>query len=338
MIRFFFLFFIPIFVLAQTKHVSPEELQEQLTDAQAQFDNALELFDPWYTGPLLTASASLMPLGSAMMQPYLFFTDYYGSYNEDRKEVSTPNKFQLLSNPLLIQWGVSPSVDATLVTSVVGNWQEGSSGGGFGDLTTQMGFLIMLEGLYYPKAKFSISETFPTGNYKNLDSNGLGLDATGSGTYATTFSIAIGKLFLWNTTHPLNTRAVVTYTINTPVEVTNFNAYGGGYGTHGTVLPGGVFQSDFGVEWSISQRWVLALDVVYTFQNKTDFHGFPGYTSSGDLASVGGGYSDKLSLAPAVEYNFSGQMGLIGGAWFSVYGRNSSSFVSGILSWFWQFP
>ncbi|HLB52365.1 MAG TPA: hypothetical protein VJK48_01475 [Chlamydiales bacterium] len=332
-------FLIPSLLFSQyDQHVSPEEIQAELTEAQAQFDNALNLFDPWYTGPLLTPSASLMPLGSAMMQPYLFFTDYYGFYNEDREAVSAPDKFQLLSNPVFIQFGVSPTVDATIGTTVVGNWQEGSSGGGFGDLSTSLGFSIMLEGLYYPKAKFTISETFPTGKYNNLSSNGLGLNGTGAGTYATTFTIALGKLFLWNTTHPLNTRTALTYTVNTPVQVSNFNAYGGGFGTKGIVQPGGIFQSDIGIEWTVNQPWVLALDIVYTFQNRTTFHGNPGVTADGTPASVGGGYSDKLSLAPAIEYNFSGKMGLIGGAWFSVYGRNSSNFVSGIFSWFWMFP
>ena len=146
-----------------------------------------------------------------------------------------------------------------------------------------------------------------------------------------------GKLLLWDTLHPLNTRLALGYTIYTPVHVKNFNTYGGGFKTRGVVFPGNAFNADLGLELSISQRWVIALDSVYTFTNRTHFHGNPGMTSSGTKASVGKGYSDQLSFAPAIEYNFSDKMGLIGGAWFSVYGRNSSNFVSGILSGYFKF-
>ena len=335
--KFFSFFCLPFLLFAQERHVTPEEIEQELTEAEAQFDNALELFNPWYTGPLITPSASLMPLGSGMIQPYLFCTDYYGSYNENREEVSTPNRFQLLANPVYIQFGVSPSVDATIGTTVSSNWQQGSNGGGFGDLTAALGFSIMQEGLYAPKAKFTITQSFPTGKYQNLSFNGFGLNATGAGCYGTTFTAAIGKLFFWNTKHPFNTRAALSYRLNTPIEVTNFNSYGGGYGTKGTVHPGNSFNADVGFELSINQPWVVALDVVYNCQNKTSFNGNPGVTSSGSLASVGSGFSDQLSLAPAVEYNFNAEMGLLGGVWFTVYGKNSSSFVSGVFSWFWQF-
>ena len=332
----------PLLLLADTEpsseNISPQVIQQELQDAEAQFAHALTLFDPWYTGPLVTPSPSLMPLGSAMIQPYLFLKDFYGFYNEDRDLVSMENKFQLLANPLLIQVGVTPSVDALLITTVEGNWQKGASGGGFGDLSFALGFLISQEGLYYPKAKFTVMETFPTGTYNNLSSDGLALSGTGQGTYSTSFTLALGKLFFWNTLHPLNTRIALVYAVNTPVDVSGFNVYGGGFGTKGTLLPGNSLSADLGLEWTVSQPWVIALDIAYTNQNRTRFQGHHGTTATGAPASVGGGYSDTLSLAPALEYNFNGNRGLIGGFWFSVYGRNAESFASAVFSWFWQFP
>lgn len=330
----------PFLLMAQSQyqHVSPEQIEQELEDAEAQFDHALKLFNPWYTGPLITPSASMVPPGSAMYQPYLYFTDTYAVFDENRKSVSIPDRFQLQALPVLIQIGATPSMDTTLILGTVANWTQGHSGGGIQDVSATVGFLISTQGLYTPQVKFTISESFPTGKYQHLDSDGLGLDGTGAGTWGTTFTLAAGKLLFWNTLHPLNTRIALGYKIATPVHVKGFNVYGGGFGTNGTVFAGNSFNADLGLELSISQPWVAALDVVYTCTNRTKFHGISGVDANGAPAFVGGGFSDQLSLAPAIEYNFNDQMGLVWGAWFSVYGRNSSNFVSGIFSWYWLFP
>lgn len=327
----------PMKIIAQSQHVSPEQIQAELDEAETEFNHALKLFNPWYTGPLITPSASMMAPGYASLQPYIYLTDTYASFDEDRKSVTVPNRFQLQAIPILVQVGITPSFDAQVIMSAVSNWSQDHHGGGFQDISARLGFLIAKQQLYTPQVKFAIGQKFPTGKYNHLNSNGLGLDSTGSGSWATTFNLMFGKLLLWDTLHPLNTRLALGYTIYTPVHVKNFNTYGGGFGTKGTVFPGNSFNADLGLELSISQRWVIALDSVYNCTNRTHFHGSRGLTSSNSKASVGKGYSDQLSFAPAVEYNFSDKIGLIGGAWFSVYGRNSSNFVSGILSGYFKF-
>jgi hypothetical protein len=331
------IFLCPSLLMAEQEpphqHVSPNQIQAELDAAQAQFDHALKLFNPWYTGPLITPSASMTPPGSVMWQPYLFFIDTYAAFDENRKSITIPNRFQLQAIPVLVQTGITSTVDIQVIMSAVGNWSQDHQGGGFQDMSARIGFLIAKEQLYTPQAKFSIGQTFPTGKYNHLNSNGLGLDSTGAGSWQTNFSLTFGKVLFWDTLHPFNARLALGYTIATPVHVKNFNSYGGGFRTKGTVFPGNNFSADLGLELSISQPWVIALDVAYTFTNQTHFHGIHGVTSTGAPASVGGGYSDQLSLAPAIEYNFNDHNGLIAGAWFSVYGRNSSNFVSGIFSW-----
>lgn len=322
----------------QTSVTPPEQVEVKLEKAEAQYEHALKLFNPWYTGPLITPSATMVPPGQALIQPYIFFTDNYAAYDQDRHVVDAPNRFSIKAQPILLQVGVTSSVDATLIMGAVENWSKGKSGGGFLDTTAQVGFLINDQTFYVPKSKFSIAQSFPTGSYENLSSNGLGLDATGAGAYQTTFTFAFGKLILWNTLHPMNTRLALGYTLSTPVKVKNFNAYGGGHGTKGTVHPGNSFSADLGLELSITQPWVVALDIVYNYTSKTTFHGKPGVLSDGTPASVGGGYSDQLSLAPAFEYNFTANMGIVAGIWFSVYGRNAPDFVSGVFSWYFEFP
>ena len=77
---------------------------------------------------------------------------------------------------------------------------------------------------------------------------------------------------------------------------------------------------------------MFALDAVYNYAAKTTFAGDAGKDSTGLEALNGGPFNDNLSLAPAIEYNFTPDLGLLAGVWFSVWGRNSLDFVSGVVS------
>ncbi|MBU6384081.1 MAG: hypothetical protein KGQ49_03210 [Verrucomicrobia bacterium] len=312
--------------------VSPQEIQEQLNDAETTYRQAKSMFNPWYTGPLVTPSASMMAPGSANIQPYLFVTGSWATYNSHRHTVDNKhNLYSVQLNPLL-QVGITDTMDVILSTAGIVNWQDGHNGGGFNDLVITIGFPITRETLYVPRMKFTIAETFPTGKYQHLSTNGLGLNATGGGSYQTTFGFATGKVIWWTYPHPMNLRAFVGYTIPTDVHVKDFNTYGGGFDTNGTVRPGNKLSADFGMEFSFTQRWVFAMDVVYVATNMTHFHGNPGHTADGGVAIVGNGYSDNLSLAPAFEYNWNDNLGIVTGVQFSVYGRNSNVFATGQFS------
>ena len=88
----------------------------------------------------------------------------------------------------------------------------------------------------------------------------------------------------------------------------------------------------------MTQRWVAAMDFVYVSSNRTKFYGNPGVGSDGTAASMGGPSSDNLSLAPAIEYNWTDSLGVVTGVQWSVYGRNSFNFVSGQFSVSYTFP
>jgi hypothetical protein len=113
--------------------------------------------------------------------------------------------------------------------------------------------------------------------------------------------------------------------------VKGFNAYGGGYQTQGTVYPGWNYQGIVSFEFTLNQNWVLTLDNVYTHINKNRFSGNPGVTASGNPATVGDPSSEQLSFAPAIEYNFSSNIGIIAGAWVTATGRNSTEFRSAVI-------
>lgn len=327
--KIFLFLFSCIFLSAQE---SPQYIERELLSADAQYERAKNMFNPWYTGPLVTPSASMMPPGSADIQPYLFIGGTYGGYNKDREAISLPHNIYSLQVISVTLVGVTDSVDFTLTPSGIVNWENHKNGGGFNDLTAIAGFCITKQTLYVPSMKFTIAETFPTGKYKNLSSNGLGLNSTGGGSYQTQFGFAIGKVIWWIYEHPLHLRYFVGYTVATPVHVRGFNTYGGGFNTRGVVHPGKSFTSDLGMEWSFTEKWVLAMDVVYFLQNETKFHGYSGVLANGAPAVVGSGYNDNLSLAPALEYNWNANLGVVCGVQFSVYGRNSPVFAKGQFS------
>ena len=333
----FILLLLPVFITAQ-EHKTPEEIEQELQVAEDQFKKAQEMFNPWYTGPLVTPSASMAAPGQCVIQPYIIVTDNYQKFDSHRTTVNLPSSLVQLTALSVFQFGITDSVDITTTPSGGGQWQYGESGGGFADSFLTLGFLINKQSLYAPQVKFTIQERFPTGRSQHLTSNGLALSGFGGGSYQTQFGLAFGKILNWASKHPLNTRLFLGYTIPTPVSVHGFNVYGGGFGTKATVKPGNTFISDLGIELSLTQQWALAMDFVYVTSNRTKFHGIAGTDAEGKSASIGGPSGDNFSLAPAVEYNWNDSFGAVAGVQFSVYGRNSYNFVSGQFSVYYVFP
>jgi hypothetical protein len=312
-------------------HESPEQIQEELNDAETQFKHAQEMFNPWYAGPLLTGSASMMPPGMGNIQPYLFATDNYAVYTSKRKVQDVPDLWSV--NPqVIVQAGLTSWLDLAFLAQTQTNSRHRTQSTFLGDTSLFAGFKILKQGLWVPGIKVGLNETFPSGKYKNLKANRNGTDSTGGGSYVTGLSLKFGKLLFWSYKHPMNLRLTMTYNIPSTVQLRGLNSYGGGIGTSGKVRPGNNFNASFGMEYSFTQRWVFATDVVYQVAARTKFTGTPGLNPNGTPALNGSGSNDQLSLAPAIEYNPNPNLGILGGVWFSVYGRNSSDFLSGIIS------
>ncbi len=318
--------------------VTPETLQVELDQAEKDFQTAQQMFSPWYAGPLIAGSAHMIPPGFGNIQPYLFAIDNYGTYNGDRHQVGLAHHKWQLNVPFVIQAGITSWADTSLIPQAFLNWQEGRSSGGWGDTKWQFGLKILAESMYVPAIKFVVAETFPCGEYRNLGANKASIEALGAGSYQTTFGLNFGKVVFWNLTHPMQLRLNVAYTIPSNVHVKGFNAYGGGIGTRGHVSVGNSFLFDFSTELSLTQNWVFANDIVYTYQDSTSFSGQPGLLPNGTIATNGGPSNDQLSLAPAIEYNWNSNLGVLLGTQFSVYGRNSSAFASAILTVTYFFP
>lgn len=319
---------IPFVLFAQ----STQQIQKEINEARRQYEHAKELFNPWYSGPLLTGGAHMMAPGYIGLQPYLFVADNYAVFDGHYTSHGIPDLIQLNPQINALQAGITSWLDIALGIQGFCNWQDNKYSGGLGDTAVTLGFPLLVEDLYVPAMKIGIQETFPTGRYQKLTPGKVAVQGIGMGSYQTTLSYRIAKLCFWSTLHPLNLRSTVAYTIPTTVHVKGFNSYGGGYDTRGTVRPGNQLSVSVGMEWSVTQRWVFANDFVYAHHNRTKFSGKKGTTKDGNTAHTGAPSSEQFSLAPAIEYNFSSMLGVLGGVWFSFAGRNSSKFVQGIVS------
>ena len=188
------------------------------------------------------------------------------------------------------------------------------------------------EGRWWPTILVSLVETFPTGKFQKLDPKKNETDIMGLGSYATQFGLVLSHLY-----HVAKHNYLVLYltfqdTVYSHVHVKGFNAFGGGFGTRGTVRPGNQFSVTFSAEYSLTKNLALALDIQNLYFNSTKFSGKRGVDDEGDRAKVGFPSSDQLNIAPAIEYNFSDALGIIAGAWFSAAGRNELQFAGGALA------
>lgn len=315
---------------------SPKEIQRDLAQAEQEFNEAKKMFNPYYAGPLLTSSAHNVPPGHLNFQPYLFVTDTYGSYNGNRKNISGTD-FWAISSQTVVQTGIFSFLDVTFLPTLVENISGGKSYFSIGDLPVQFGLQIVKESAYVPAVRLTLTETFPLGRYQRLDPNYNNIEATGGGAFVTGVSLNLSKVFWFSELHPIAARCNLKYAFSSRVDVQGASIFGGNADTQGTVSPGDTYQFNLGLEYSIAQQWVLACDLVYEYFTKTGFGGRAGTTPAGVQADLTGPSGDQLSISPAIEYNFSESMALLAGPWFSVTGRNSSSFVSGIVSFFVYF-
>ncbi len=306
-------------------------VEAEVAQAQKDFEIAKKLFNPWYAGPLLTGSAQNIPPGHFNIQPYLFVTTTYAQFGRDRKSRSISNIVTV--NPVFVyQMGWFSWLDFSVILSALYNQQAGQKSAYLGDTQMNWGIPLMVETPYHPALRFSVFVTFPTGRYNHLNPTKNGIDATGAGSYQTTLSVNMSKVFWQIPTHPFRLRFAFNYTIPSTVQVRRFNAYGGGFGTRGRVRPGNFLEVDSSIEWSFTKKWVLAVDFVYTYGNHATFSGYRGVNTDGSPARIGAPSSESFSIAPAIEYNPTHSLGILAGGWVALTGRNADRFAAGIIT------
>lgn len=284
---------------------------------------------PWLTGPLLTPAAHVVPNGHYNIQPYLFTTTNYGVYDAQWDTQSIPNIYNIMTQ-IVTQFGMPWDCDFTIIPSWSWNHTHGASHWVLNDLQFSLEHQLLYDqkGKWWPAIKLELAASIPIGRYRKLNPHAKATDIGGVGSWLPSVSIAMSRLFWWGGHFFFAPRLNVQYTIPNSVHVSDISIYGGGKHTRGKVYPGQIFQALFGFEFALSQNWAIANDISYTHINKSRFKGRRGNA----LNRVGLPSSEQFSLAPAIEYNWTENYGVIAGAWFSVAGRNIPTFASAVIS------
>lgn len=308
-------------------------------DIKGQKDNTQDKgYDPWYTGPLLAPSANNLPPGYANIQPYLWVNDIYGSYNSHRHEESI-DQITNVSLESFIQFGLNDFLDLTF--DVLGSYSHQNTVNvvEFSDVTVLFGIQLLKAKDYtaVPSIRLVIKEKFPTGRFTQLNPSNQGLDLNGTGAYQTGIGLNISKVVFWFKEHPMAFRLVASEYFPSTARVRNQHVFGGGHNTYGKIRPPYSFSSYLSFEFSFTQRWVFCFDTAYAYNTASSFSGFSGVNDDGSEASNTIPSSDLFALAPGLEYNFNENLGIVSGAYFSVYGRNTSAFATYIFSFTYTF-
>lgn len=283
---------------------------------------------PWFTGPLLAPTANTIPPGHVNFEPYIYFMAFTASYDNHWKKVSQPNLYSLLSQTF-IQVGLNSFMDFQIAPQLFYQFTEGVRSTQIGDLPISVDFQLAhdLPNHWRPSIKFTLKASCPFGKYQNLNPDKLGVDGVGSGSWNPGMALNFSKLLSLSNNRFLSLRLALSYIVPNPTSVRGLNVYGGALNTKGTVYPGNTFSCDVSMEYTLTQNWTVATDLYYIHANKIRFSGNPGI-----LSVVGKPSSDQISLAPAIEYNWNINVGIITGAWVTLGGRNTSCFRGSVTA------
>jgi hypothetical protein len=290
------------------------------------------LDDAWWTGPMLAPSANTLPKGHFLLEPYVYDVMTDGFFNSSGKPVSTPQEHEF-GSLTYINYGLFNKFTVGVIPTF--DYVEPSNGPsssriGVGDLTVQAQYRLHLfrENTWIPTVSMALQETLPTGKYDQLanrPSNGVG-----AGAFTTSPSLYTQTFFWMPNGRILRMRFNVVPAFSRQVTVQGVSIYGTGQDFRGHAKPGASVFVDLAGEYSLTRHWVLALDATYRDQSNTPVAGYNMLNSNPiDLNS---GASDAFGLAPAVEYNWRGNIGVLLGVRLIPAAHNTSATVTPALA------
>jgi hypothetical protein len=268
--------------------------------------------EAWWTGPMLASGAGTLPHGHWLVEPYLFDVRSRGG--------------DTLGSLTYILYGLTDRFTiGAIPTFAYNRVDEGrdSSHVGVGDLTLSAQYRLTRwrPGGWMPTASIVLQETLPTGTYDRL--HGRPANGFGGGAYATMLGL-YAQTYAWAANgRLLRLRLDSSATISRAAKVSDDSVYGTETGFRGRAKPGANAVVDAAVEYSATRNWVLALDVVWRRDWATKV---AGVGADGSLVRFRGADRDSIALAPAVEYNWSPQVGALLGLRYipAMDGRRSS--------------
>lgn len=279
----------------------------------------------WWTGPMLANSAATLPQGHYLIEPYLF--DAHSKHSDGFGSLT------------YINYGLIDRLTIGVIPVFGYNRVEGgpnASGIGAGDLSVLAQYRLtqFQEGSWLPIISIQLEETLPTGKYDRLRNRPA--DAQGSGAYTTILQINTQTYFWMPTGRILRMRFNVSQAFSRHVDITGVSVYGTGQGFRGHAKPGNSFYANAAWEYSLTQHWVLALDLTYRHNRNTTVSG----TDTSDPLGLpmqqevraNSGPSVAFAFAPAIEYNINANLGVLFGTRVILGNRRTERSVTPALA------
>jgi len=94
------------------------------------------------------------------------------------------------------------------------------------------------------------------------------------------------------------------------VKIEDVSVYGTEAGFRGHAKPGSSLFVDAAWEYSVTRRWVLALEATYRYQSNTPVTGY-NIADPTQTIRLNSGVSEAFGLAPAIEYNWNHKLGVL---------------------------
>ncbi len=274
-------------------------------DAPARPESRQALDDAWWTGPIMANSAATLPQGHFLVEPYL-----YDAISDDGHSFGSLT-YLLYGATDKLTVGAIPVFGYNSPRS-----GPGSTGIGAGDfgILAQYRLRSFRKAGHGPDVSLQLQETLPTGRYDHLDDRPG--DGFGSGLRSTLLQLNTQSYFWMPNGRILRMRANVGETFAQDATIDGASVYGTPVGFHGTIDPGSATSVSGAWEYSLTQRWVLALDLAYTHTRRGRIRGTAPSPETGEPIRLAIDLPSRntYGIAPAIEYNFSPRVGVIFGA------------------------
>ena len=273
-----------------------------------------------WTGPMLASTAETLPQGHFYTEPYFYDVIAGGDHHPGS---SGFYQYGLLDS---LTVGVQPSFATD--TNRVG---QGMTIGDF-KLLSQLRLTHFRPDHRIPTIALVLNQVVPTGKFDRLRPTQEG---HGSGAFATEVGVNVQQYFLLKNGRLLRARINVLERLPWRTDVDGRSVYGTADGFRGHAKPGAQTTLIGAVEYSLTNEWVLAFDVIHESTARTRVDGRD--AAGGPLVERTIPSSRSWGVAPAIEYNMSARAGVLFGVWISPKGHNSSASVTPAIaiSRFW---
>jgi hypothetical protein len=296
------------------------------------------LDDAWWTGPMLAPSAATLPRGHFLIEPYIYDVAVQGRYDRDgvRRRAPRVHGFGSLTYVL---YGLADRLTVGAIPTAGYNYvTEGlsSSGIGLGDVTVQAqyGLTRFHAGGWMPTTSVAVQQTLPTGKHDRLGDRPS--DGLGSGAFTTAVALYSQTYFWLPNGRILRMRFNVSHGRSSTVHIEDASVYGTRTGFRGHASPGPSSFVDASWEYSLTRAWVVALDATYLHNGNTRVTGNDIADASRTPDSPGiqldSGSSDAFGLAPAIEYSWKRNLGILLGVRVIPAGRNTARTITPVVA------